>query len=275
MPAAGALLGHFYGDGTIAQTDARLGRKPNVQLNYFLWDDDWTADPSVRDAFADGRIPLVNWEPTTSRGAVDFDPIIAGDHDAVIRARAVGAKALGRKFFLDFAAEMNGDEGWGGHNPQRYIAGYRHIHDIFMAEGASNVVWIWAPNVTNIPGGPAAQAYYPGDAYVDWTGVDGYNWGTSDNNFQWQEFSQVFQDIYPTLAAFGKPIFIGEMASDEVGGSKAAWIGDIVPTLKTTFPMIRGLVWFDTAKERRWQINSSAAALAAYQAMARDPYLNP
>jgi len=275
VPATGALLGHFYGDGTIAATDARLGRKPNVQLNYFPWDDDWTTEPSVRDALADGRIPLVNWEPSTATGAVDFDKIIAGDYDAAIHARAIGAKALGHKFFLDFAAEMNGDEGWGGNNPQRYIAGYRHIHDIFVAEGASNVVWIWAPNVTDIPGGPPAQAYYPGDAYVDWTGVDGYNWGTSDPNFEWQELSQVFQDIYPTLAAFRKPIFIGEMASDEVGGSKAAWIGNIVPTLQTTFPMIRGFVWFDIAKERQWQINSSPAALAAYHAMASDPYLNP
>ena len=33
--------------------------------------------------------------------------------------------------------------------------------------------------------------YYPGDEYVDWTGVDGYNWGV--RNGGWQSFEQVFR----------------------------------------------------------------------------------
>jgi hypothetical protein len=65
------------------------------------------------------------------------------------------------------------------------------------------------------------------------------------------------------------------MASDEVGGSKAEWIADIVPTLRDDYPLIKGFVWFDIEKERKWQIGSSAAALAAYQAMAADPFTNP
>src|SRR5215471_6185114 len=28
VPAQGALLGHFYGNGMVVQTDARIGRKP-------------------------------------------------------------------------------------------------------------------------------------------------------------------------------------------------------------------------------------------------------
>jgi hypothetical protein len=41
------------------------------------------------------------------------------------------------------------------------------------------------------------------------------------------------------------------MASAEAGGDKGAWIDAIVPTLKASFPMIRGLVWFDVNKETR------------------------
>jgi hypothetical protein len=85
----------------------------------------------------------------------------------------------------------------------------------------------------------------------------------------------VFADIYPQLAAKGKPIIIGEMASDEAGGSKAQWIDDIIPTLKNTFPLIKAVVWFDIDKERHWQINSSPESLASYQRMAQDPYFNP
>ena len=271
VPAQGALLGHYYGAGSIAQTDARIGRKPAVHLVYYGWTDNWTSSAATRADFADGRIPLVNWEPFD----VDFDDIISGKLDSTIRARADGAKALGKKFFLDFAAEMNEEEGWGGHDPAKYIAAYRHIHDIFVNRGATNVVWAWCPNVTDSPDAPSTMSYYPGDSYVDWTGVDGYNWGTSDPDFDWQSFNDVFADIYKKLAAKGKPIIIGEMASDEVGGSKAQWINSVVPTLKSKFPLIKAFVWFDIDKERHWQINSSSSSLAAYARMAKDPYLNP
>jgi beta-mannanase len=53
--------------------------------------------------------------------------------------------------------------------------------------------------------------YYPRHAYVDWTGVDGYNCGTKNGG--WQSFERVFQKIYPLLATKKKPILIGEMSS--------------------------------------------------------------
>lgn len=271
VPAQGALLGHYYGAGSVADTDARIGRKPAIHLTYYNWADDWMASSATAFDFGDGRIPLVNWEPF----GVNFDDIVSGALDGTIAARADEAARNGQKFFLDFAAEMNEEEGWGGHDPAKYVAAWRHIHDIFIAHGATNVVWAWCPNVTDSDGAPPAMDYYPGDGYVDWVGVDGYNWGTSDPSFTWQSFNDVFAGIYPQLAGTGKPIIIGETASDEVGGSKAQWIDDVVPTLQNNFPQIKAVVWFDIDKERHWQINSSPESLAAYQRMAQDPYFNP
>ena len=271
VPAQGALLGHYYGNGTIAQTDAKIGRKPAVHLTYYDFKDDWVKSPVNAADFADGRIPLVNVEPNN----INFRAIANGRYDAMLTRRADDAKALGKPFFVDFAAEMNGDEGWGGHDPARYIAAWRHIHDIFTARGATNVVWVWCPNNEDAEDSPPAVDYYPGDEYVDWTGIDGYNWGTSDPDFVWQSFSDVFAGLYPQLAAKGKPIIIGEMASDEAGGSKAAWLDDVVPTLRDDYSLIKAIVWFDIDKERHWPIDSSPSALTAYQRMARDPYLNP
>ncbi|RSM34514.1 hypothetical protein DMA12_48040 [Amycolatopsis balhimycina DSM 5908] len=271
VPAGGVLLGHYYGAGSIEETDTRIGRKPAMHLSYYGWSDDWTSASATRRDLADGRIPLVNWEPA----GISFDDIISGALDQTIEARADGVKSLGSQVILDFAAEMNEEEGWGGHVPDRYIAAYRHIHDVFSARGVTNVVWAWCPNNTDSAESPSALAYYPGDAYVDWTGVDGYNWGTSTEDFRWQSFENVFSDIYVKLATLGKPILIGEMASDEVGGDKAEWIDGIVPTLQSKFPLIKALVWFDVDKERHWQINSSPEALAAYQRMAKNPYMNP
>jgi hypothetical protein len=276
VPSQGALLGHYYGNGTLAQTDAIIGRKPALHLAYFNWAaDDW-ATAAAAD-FADGRIPLVNWEPYDAAGGmVSFDDIVSGKYDSYIQGYAAKAKAFGKKFFIDLAAEMNSDEAWTNHDAAKYIAGWRHVHDIFTAAGATNVVWAWCPNVTDSDGSNSStMSYYPGDSYVDWTGVDGYNWGTSQPGFSWQSFQDVFMNIYPLLAAKGKPILIGEMASDEVGGSKAQWIADIVPTMKTSFPMIKAFAWFDVMKERNWEINSSASTATAYAQMARDPYMNP
>ncbi|MFF2732756.1 glycoside hydrolase family 26 protein [Streptomyces sp. NPDC058008] len=268
VPSEGALLGHYYGDGTMEETDARIGTAPGIHLTYYGWEDDWSDSEATRDDFSGGRIPLVNWEPFD----VDFNDIVDGSLDATIEKQADGAKALDKPFFLDFAAEMNEEEGWGGHDPELYIAAYRHIHEVFDRRGATNVVWVWAPNVTDSRDAPDVMSYYPGDEYVDWTGVDGYNWGTSDPDFAWQSFTELFRDIYGKLAAKGKPVIIGETGSDETGGSKPEWIRGIVPGLKEEFPLIKALVWFDVDKERHWQIGSSPATLAAYQQMAADPY---
>jgi hypothetical protein len=268
-PASGALLGLFYGAGSIDQVRAKLGVTPIIHLTYYRWDADWTGSVTQADLAA-GRIPLVNWEPHK----IDFAKIIDGSLDATVEARAKGSKALGKKFFLDFAAEMNGDEAWSGNNAVLYVAAYRHIHDMFVAAGATNVVWAWCPNVTDTEGGNrTTMDYYPGDAYVDWTGVDGYNWGTKNGG--WQSFHQVFHDIYPLLAAKKKPILIGEMASGEAGGDKAKWIDAIIPTLRTEFPLIKGVVWFDINKEEDWRISSSAGSEAAFIRMAKDSYFNP
>jgi glycosyl hydrolase family 26 len=268
-PASGALLGQYYGAGTINQTTLKLGRTPVIHLTYYGWVTDWTGSVTQADLAA-GRIPLVNWEPHN----IDFAKIIDGSLDATIMARANASKALGKNFFLDFAAEMNGDEAWSGNNAPQYVSAYRHIHDLFVAAGANNVVWVWCPNVTDTDGGnQTTMDYYPGDVYVDWTGVDGYNWGTKNGG--WQTFQQVFQNVYLLLATKKKPILIGEMASAEVGGDKGKWIDDILPTLRTSFPLIKGIVWFDINKEADWRISSSPAAEASFIRMANDPYFNP
>ncbi len=247
----------------------KLGRTLPIHLTYYAWNDDWTGTVTKADLAA-GRIPLVNWEPHD----VEFAKIIDGSLDATIVARANGSKALRKKFFLDFAAEMNGDDSWSGNNARLYVSAYRHIHDLFMAAGATNVVWAWCPNVTDVNGGNRrTMDYYPGDSYVDWTGIDGYNWGIKNGG--WQSFYQVFRNIYPFLAKKRKPILIGETSSAEAGGNKAKWIDEIIPTLLNSFPLIKGLVWFDVNKEADWRISSSPASEAAFIRMANDPYFNP
>lgn len=275
-PAQGALLGLFYGAERLAATETKLGRKVPIHLTYVAWNDDWPNQVAKPDIAAN-RTPLINLEPSDAKLA----DIVDGKHDAMLTKHAKNVRALDKKLFLDFAAEMNGNwSTWdGSHNGKSsavYIAAYRHLHDVLVAGGATNIVWVWCPNVESEPrvAWNEALAYYPGDAYVDWTCVDGYNWGTT-NGSGWQNFEQVFRGIYAELATKQKPIMIGEMASTESGGDKAAFIAGIVPSLRRDFPLIKALVWFDIDKETDWRISSTPGAEAAFVKMASDPYFNP
>jgi beta-mannanase len=158
-----------------------------------------------------------------------------------------------------------------------FISAYRHIHDLFVAVGATNAVWVFCPNVASVPGDSwnQWQNYYPGDAYVDWMGFDGYNWGTIMTTSAWQMFPTIAGTIYSGLATKGKPIMIPETASAELGGDKAAWIAGILPALKTMFPGVKALVWFQMNKETDWRVDSSPSAAAAFISLATDPYFNP
>ncbi|WP_423921758.1 glycoside hydrolase family 26 protein [Frigoribacterium sp. 2-23] len=265
--AAKIELGLYYGDQSLTATNEALGTTPAIHLTYFDWESNWSADPVLKADATRGQTSLVNWEPF----GADFHDILEGRYDGLITRQAKGAATLSQPVMLDFAAEMNEEEGWGGHDPHLYIAVWRHVHDIFAAHAQGNVHWVWAPNNTDSAGAPPAIDYYPGDAYVDWTGIDGYNWGTSDPDFDWQSFGEVFGDLYDDLHTIGKPIIIGETASATEGGDKARWITDILPTLTTRFPDVKALVWFDIDKERDWRLHSSPEAFDAFKKLANDP----
>ncbi len=282
-PAQGALLGAFVGTGTIAQLETTLGRKLAVSHNFYGWNDDYTS--WVRSTIAAGYIPLVTWEPWVGSAGVSIVDIANGAHDSMIRSRAQSLAGAGQKVFMRWGHEMNGNwYPWDGfHNGAnasagaKYIAAYRHIHDVFITAGASNVVWVFCPNVDSVPGDAWNQwsNYYPGDAYVDWMGFDGYNWGTVQSGSTWRTFAAMTGAIYAGLAAKAKPIMIAETASTEQGGDKAAWITGILPALKDSYPSVKALVWFHMNKETDWRVDSSTAARGAFVPMARDVYFNP
>ena len=58
---------------------------------------------------------------------------------------------------------------------------------------------------------------------------------------------------------------IGEFASSETGGSKSAWITDAANRMKTAYPQLRALIWFNMNKETDWRVESSAGSLAAFK----------
>jgi beta-mannanase len=251
------------------------------------WGQSWFADGVPQPFYwrnfdavrARGAIPLIDWASWDSADGDKPDQpgfqlrdIIKGRYDAYIRSWATGAKDWGHPLFLRFDHEMNGSwypwsELRNGNAAGQYVKAWQHVHDIFASVGATNVTWVWCPN-TVYPGSIPLARLYPGSSYVDWVGLDVYNWGTNPvKPAGWRSFSQVASATYQQLGqiAPSKPVMLAEVASSEMGGSKAAWITDALRQLPTRFSRIRAVVWFDwNAQRMDWSIDSSKSARAAF-----------
>jgi hypothetical protein len=163
---------------------------------------------------------------------------------------------------------------WGigkqGNNASNHKLFWRHVVQKFRDAGATNVKWIWSPNVRPWNAQELYGNYaniFPGASYVDYMGLDGYNWGKSQSWSTWQSFKEVFASSYNELVGVSsKDILIMEMASTEIGGSKAAWITDMFAQLDSSFGRIKGFTWFHINKETDWRITSSSSAKQAFTA---------
>jgi hypothetical protein len=233
----------------------------------------------LEDIRSHGAIPVLSWSSQSIPSSLEepefqLSDVIEGRYDSYITRFAEQARDWGHPFFLRFDWEMNGDwfpwaEGVNGNNPGEYVAAWRHVHDIFTAAGATNVSWVWCPYVD--PGGSltSVASEYPGDGYVDWTALDGYNWGTNPAAPKgWRSFDQLFSSTYEQITksvAPSKPMMIGEVGSSEQGGSKSAWITDMLENLPTEYPKVRAILWFDKYDSGLdWPIETSPAATAAF-----------
>jgi hypothetical protein len=233
-----------------------------------------------------GSIPFFSWSSQSIPSSLDepnfqLSDVISGAHDSYIREWATEAKEWGHPFFLRFNWEMNGNwfpwsEGVNGNKPGEFVAAWRHVHDIFTAVGATNATWVWCPNVDPEGKMQDLAQLYPGDAYVDWTGLDGYNWGTNPAKpDRWRTFDQLYNSTYHKIVdtiAPSKPMVIGEVGSTEYGGSKALWIEEMLSELPTEYPQIRGLLWFEKFDDGMdWPIETSSSATSAFAAGIQSP----
>jgi beta-mannanase len=192
-------------------------------------------------------------------------------YDPYIRQWATALANWGRPVFLRYAHEMNGNwypwsDGVNTNAPGSYIAAWQHVHQVFEAQGVTNVSWVWSPNVP-YDGSTALASLHPGVDQVDIVALDGYNWGTAAAWSSWTSPSSLFGLGLTQLrtVAPAKPILVAETASSEAGGSKASWNTELIEYLAAQ-PDIIGFVWFDHNKEVDWRITSSSTSRDALAA---------
>ena len=275
----GALFGAYVqgtGNDAAAQMTAvetrerDLGRRLAIDHHFYPWDKEFPTGREQADLRA-GRIPMISWNGTLNLG------IDLGLEDDLIKTRADAVKALPGKVLIRWMWEMDGrrkadDSG----HPALYVAAWRHIHDVFAAEGATNVQWVWCPNATAFADDRNAPAYYPGDEYVDWICADGYNWAPGRDGDQWRTFASIYGAFYDWGLAHHKPLMVGEFGAQERDpGEKAAWLTEARQALKTQFPGIKAVLYFDAKHDYDWRVTTSPETLAAFKDMANDPWFTP
>ncbi|NEM90288.1 glycoside hydrolase family 26 protein [Galbitalea soli] len=285
---------------TYDATASAIGEQPNVVGYFGGWDQTFRAD-AVQRAWKRGTLPILTWESRPIKAGNDevtapdyqLSDILAGNYDSYLRSYAKAIVANGLPMGIRFDHEMNGvwypwveDDGHGnsinGNSAGQYVQVWKHVHDIFQAEGANKYVfWIWSPNiVNNLPSAHQSLDYlkslYPGDAYVDWVGLSGYLRPAykPDNDFS---FRYTFQKSLDELRALtSKPIFLSEIGASETGGHKATWITSLFNGLADPANSdIIGFAWFNMAvttyvegqrTTNDWRIDSRSDTLASFVA---------
>jgi len=285
----GALVkGDAYGLPGEAPTSAavldRFESDAGKQITIVNTGQSWASfDPATMDAaIGAGVIPLVTM-PLGS--GISLKEVVEGKQDAAIRSWARAARAFEYPFLFRPWWESNGSWYSWGQSPY-FAAAWQRFHDLVVAEGATNVTWAWVVNTIWQEGGEPRgdpTPYYPGDAYVDWVGVDAYNWGR--NPLQPDRWVSAEESIQPTLEVLeeiapGKPVCVCESASTEIGEGrsgedKALWIHEMLDEYLPSRPRIKAYVWFNWNVEQGgygsggghwdWPIESSPEAEAAFR----------
>lgn len=252
--------GAYVGDGQndLSNFETLVEHEVNILADFEGWQNDFPSALSAKVGQR-GKTLLIFWEPNFG-----YDAIINGSKDNYINQFATAASNYNDPIILVPFDEMNlNEEDWGyGRNnntAEKFQQAWRHIHDIFAP--VSNVKFGIAYNNVSIPNvsGNRFSDYYPGDDYIDYVGVDGFNFGGP-----WQNFSQVFDSAIDALQAFNKPIYIFSTAST-AGSQKAQWISDGLGSRIHDYQNIAGWIWFNQNGERNWLVNSDQQSLEAFR----------
>jgi len=263
---------------TVSNYTTQLGKSPSIVMWYNAWNA--TGSRSFPMAMCQnvsnaGYMPHIVWEPW-----LGLDAILSGAYDADLLKFGQDIKTFAKPVMLRFAHEFNGDwYPWSYTNnaavpASKWITAFKYVHDKIVAAGGTNALWLWSPNNGNGGNNPQdVLSYYPGDNYVDWIAIDGYNFGNSQSWSSWSSFSNVFGSIYQKMVSNfpSKPIMLGETACSSSGGDQAAWISDMFSMIKNNYTNIKAFVWFNVNKETDWRFNIAPASTAAFKTGVSDP----
>jgi hypothetical protein len=286
-PAGGATDAADVNAYTTA-LESQIGRKLALHMHYYGWGTPGATVALANPSFPDqaetddantGRTPLITWSCGNLNTiiATASPTVDASDYNLIV-ATAQAVKAFGKPMFLRWNWEMNLSNGakcmGTGTTAQQeagYIGAWQNIYNIFKAQGVTNVSWLWNPG-----GGPAdadPAPYYPGSAYVDWIGFDGYD------KIMAHDFGGVFTNFYTEFSSYGKPILVGE--TGECPTLQQTYLNDAEAEIAGrsnpggySFPGVKGFLYFDAPGSYSCVWNFDSEGIAGFTTMGADSYFS-
>jgi mannan endo-1,4-beta-mannosidase len=235
------------------------GISPQIDLYFSGWKEGFRTT-FAKAAWLHGAYVFVKLQPN----GVSLASIASGGSDAYLRSYALAVREFNHPVLISFAHEMNGNwYSWGSsdNSPAVFISAWRHVVQIFRDEGATKAIFVWTVNSTNIAVG-SLHTWWPGKAWVNWVGVDGYYRQPQDN------FDSVFGQAIAQIRTFsGAPVLIAETAVGDTP-NRVNQIDGLFAGARAD--KVVGVVWFDVAMDthldyQNWQLEGDASAIQAFR----------
>ncbi|CAN5438085.1 hypothetical protein BH23ACT7_BH23ACT7_03900 [soil metagenome] len=274
----------------VVSLESAIGRRLAAVRVWRTWDGNFPSryDRWLRDG---GRAVFLAVKPVRANGRpIPWRQLANAPAGSTLHREMVAwaqrVRSHGAKVYLTFhhEPEVTAPHGYG--TSADFVAAWRRFVGTFRAQGVTNVEWVWNMVDSSFSDSSWRNAalWYPGDAWVDAIGGDGYNWDGCNRRgaaTRWRSFDEIFLGLrlfgmaHPT-----KPLVIPELGSVEDPGRpgrKAAWLADAQAAIAAPrWSQLRAVLYFDRAdtappKHCRWQVRTSDSSLRAFRALAAGP----
>jgi hypothetical protein len=230
-----------------------------------------TGLPEAQNAISNGHVPMLTFFLGNPPGDCPlWSSVVAGGLDDELTDETLAFKALGANIIVRMDPAMDTAQRQCFYDVdvladpvdagQEFIAMWKHIVDLFRAQGVTNVRWDWSPSqaaYNNPDDSPDTRwaDFYPGDDYVDWIGAQVYNGDTVKEPIQTYPG---FLNFYNQAVVKGKPLILSETGalgpdpqdpcSSSVGtgtSPQSKWLYTMSTNFRVSFPAMKAIVYFD------------------------------
>jgi mannan endo-1,4-beta-mannosidase len=240
-----AILGTTTGmvgstENGVALSNAWLAQGGIVEVSW------WPQDPITGSWHETSPMSAANFASLTQPGSAGY---IAWHK--LLDAQIAQLKQINGPVIYRPMLEMNGNwSWWQNQTPATYALLWQQMHDYFVANGVTNVLWFFCPN----DGKGNYLTYYAGAEYVDIVGMDVYsNTPTHD---------MTVDGGYAQLTGTGKPFMIGEAGIGNGNNSSISLdMGNnetYTQQIEQGAPLVVGIVFFC----QHWAISVQEGAAA-------------
>ncbi|MES2592442.1 MAG: glycosyltransferase [Bacteroidota bacterium] len=243
-------LGGFYVGTTLAEGAEKiekvneLERNVGTSLNVISFSQQWNNDsvPFATDLMeairSHGSVPYISWTPINFKdsSARICSDIEKGLYDTYLNKCAVFFRNYKDPVFITFTINTAQTEGYAA------VKSWQYLYSFFNNLGVSNLTWVWCPsNASEI-------AYYPGEKFVDWIGVNCMNYSKDVKAKDWYSFSDIYNPYRNTFGNFKKPVMITSVGC---AGSafQAGWYKNALDDIQNKYHEVKSIIVYNDLKK--------------------------